>query len=207
MGILDFLFRPKGPGEPTYEIVARHWSIDEHRYQVRVKKAGREFYAEDLFQAGANPKDLNFSRFFLLNEKPPLPHFAPSLRQAVDWFLGRRLPKDGYNSIWWGDRVRYECAICKTRREMPLRITRVESLALATVIPSPREIVGWRVVEVESEWTGKGAPTKRLDDYKTVPVIKWDQFPNRYLCGNCARNLTALGREAELSDYFVFAVD
>jgi hypothetical protein len=207
MGFLDFLFTPKDPEEPTCEIVERHWSIDEHRYQVRVKKAGREFYAEDLFQAAAKPKDLNFTRFFLLNEKPPMPHFAPSWREAMDWFIGRRLPKDGYNSIWWGDRVRYECAICKTRREMPLRITRVERLAVATVIPWPLEIVGWRVVEVESELTGKGVPTKKMDEYKTVPVIKWDQFPNRYLCGNCARKLIAGGREAELSDYFVFGVE
>ncbi len=90
---------------------------------------------------------------------------------------------------------------------VPLRITQVERLTVASAIPTHREIVGWRVVEVESELTGKGIPTKRLDDYKTFPVVKWHKFPNRYLCGNCARKLAEVGRESEAADAFVFEVE
>jgi hypothetical protein len=208
MGILDFLFKSKPPPEePTWEIVEKHLSVDRQKYQVRIKKGGREFYAEDLFQAAKTPGDLAFSRFFLLNENPPKPHFAPTLPEAIDWFIGRKHPKDGYNTIWWGDRFTYECAICQARRVVPLRITRVERLTVASAIPAPREIVGWRVVEVESELTGKGIPTKKLDDYKTFPVVMWHEFPNRYLCGNCARKLADVGRESEVGVAFVFEVE
>ena len=207
MGILEFLFKSKPPPEePTYEVVERRLSIDSHRYKVRVKKGGREFYAEEYFQGAQNPDDLKFGRFFILEEKPVLPHFAPSIKEAVDWFTGRKHPKDGYNTIWWGDRFTYECAICQAKREVPLGITLVERLTVASAIPTPREIVGWRVVEVESELTGKGIPTKRLDAYKTLAVVKWHEFPNRYLCGNCARKLAEVGRESEALDAFVFEV-
>jgi hypothetical protein len=206
MGILDFL-KSKAPAEPTYEIVERHLSIDSHRYKVRVKKKGREFYAEEHFQEAQKPEDLAFNRFFILEEKPDMPHFAPSLREAVDWFTGRKHPKDGYNTIWWGDRFTYECAICQAKRVVPLRITQVERLTVASMIPAHREIVGWRVVEVESELTGKGIPTKKLADYKTVPVVKWHEFPNRYLCGDCARKLAEVGRGSEAAEAFVFEME
>ena len=190
MGILEFLFKSKPPPqETTYEIVENHLYIDDQRYQVRIKKAGRELYAEDLFQTAKRPKDLTFSRFYLLNEKPPKPHFAPSLQQALDWFTGRKQPNDGYGTIWWGDRSTYECAICKVKRVVSLRITQVERLTVALASPTHREIVGWRVVEVESELTGKGIPTKRLDGNNTLPVLKWHKFSNRYLCGRCALHL------------------
>ena len=39
MGILKSLFKSKPPPEgPTYEIVENHLSIDDQRYQVRIKK-------------------------------------------------------------------------------------------------------------------------------------------------------------------------
>ena len=208
MGILDFLFKSKpSPQEPTWEIVEKQLSVDHQKYQVRIKRAGRELYAEDLFQVAKAPGDLTFSRFLLLNEDPPKPHFASSLQAAVDWFTGRKRPKDGYNTIWWGDRFTYECAICQAKRQVDLRITQVERLTVTSAIPVPRKIVGWRVVEVESELTGKGIPTKKLDDYKIFPVLKWHEFPNRYLCGNCARKLADVGRESEAAEAFVFEVE
>ena len=88
-----------------------------------------------------------------------------------------------------------------------LRITQVERLTVTSAIPTQREIVGWRVVEVESEFTGKGIPTKKLDLFKTWPVIKWQKFPNHYLCGNCARELAEAGRGSEVADAFVFEVE
>ena len=208
MGILKSLFKSTPPPEgPTWEIVENRLSIDDQRYKVRVKKGGREFYAEDFFQAAKKPGDLTFSRFSLLHENPSQLHFAPSLPEAVDWFTGRKHPKDGYNTIWWGDRFTYECAICKAKRVVPLRITQVERLTVASTILTHREIVGWRVVEVESELTGKGIPTKKIDDYKTFPVLKWHKFPNRYLCRRCALQLAEVGRESEVADAFVFEVE
>jgi hypothetical protein len=207
MGILKRFFGSKPPPEePTWEIVEKQLSVDHQRYQIRIKKGGRELYAEDLFQAAKTPRDLGFSRFFRLNENPPKPHFAASLQEAIDWFNGRKHPKDGYNTIWWGDRFTYECAICQAKRVVGLRITQVERLTVTSAIPTPREIVGWRVVEVESELTGKGIPTKKIDDFKTVPVVKWHEFPTRYLCGTCARKLAEVGRESEAAEAYIFEV-
>jgi len=208
MGILRSLFKSTPPPEgPTWEIVENRLSIDDQRYQVRIKRGGREFYAEDFFQAALKTGNLRFGRFLLLHEKPPKPFFAPSLQAAVDWFTGRKKPpKDGYNTIWWGHRLTYECAICQAKRLVSLRITQIERLTVASAIPTDQEIVGWRVVEVESELTGKGIPTKKLDDFKTVPVVKWHEFPNRYLCGSCARKLAEVGRGSEVLDAFVFEV-
>jgi hypothetical protein len=77
MGILKSLFKSTPPPEgPTWEIVEKRLSIDDQRYKVRVKKGGREFYAEDFFQAALKTGNLRFNRFFLLNEKPPKPYFA-----------------------------------------------------------------------------------------------------------------------------------
>jgi hypothetical protein len=208
MGILDFLFKSKpSPEEPPWEIVEKNLSLDHQKYQIRIIKGGREFFAEELFQAARKTGDLKFSRFLILHEKPVRPHFAPSLPEAVAWFIGRKQPKDGYNTIWWHDRFTYECTICQAQREVPLRITQVERLTVTSAIPTHREIVGWRVVEVESELTGKGIPTKKLDDYKTCPVVMWHKFPNRYLCGNCARKLAKVGRESEVAEAFVFEVE
>lgn len=208
MGFLKSIFKSKPPPEePTYEIVERQASIDAHRHKVRIKKGGREIYAEELFQAAATPEDLSFDRFFSLEEKPSKPHFAPSLKEAVDWFRGRNLTKDGYGHIWWGDKFIYQCAICQARREMPLKITQVEHVTLAAVIPRSLAIEGWRVIEVETELTGKGTPTKKLDMFKTHPVVTWHQGPNQYLCRNCAEKLASLGRGSEVAQYFVFEAE
>jgi hypothetical protein len=207
MGILKFLFKSKLPSrEPDYEIVETHLLIDDKRYQVRIRKGGRELYAEDFFRAAKKPRDLTFDRLLLLNEKPPKPHFAPSLQEALDWFTGRKHPKDGYLTICWGDRFTYKCALCQAKREVPLRITQVERLVVARTHPQPLEIVGWRAVEVESELTGKGIPTKRLEPFKTWPVVTWQRFPNRYLCRGCARKMAEAGQGSEEADYFVFDI-
>jgi hypothetical protein len=208
MGILKSLFKSKPPPEePNYEIVEKHLSLDTLRYQVRLKKAGRELYAEDLFRTAGKSEDLKFGRFFLVNENPPKPHFAPSLKEAVDWFRGRDHPKDGYDTISWGDQVVFECGICKARRELPLRITTVERLAVSTEIPAHREIVGWRVAEVESQLTGKGIPSKILVNYKLKPMVIWHWAPNQHLCRNCAQKLTDAGRAPDPSDYFLFEAE
>jgi hypothetical protein len=204
MGILDFFKSKPPPEEPPYRMFEREWSLNEHKYQVRVRKGGREFYAEDLFKAAATPKDLKFDRFVLLNEKPAKPHFAPSLQEAVNWFRGRNLSKNGYDHIYWGDKYIYTCAICQARRATPLRITEMEHMTVTTVIPKPLAIEGWRVTEVETELTGKGTPTEKLDIYKTFAVVKWHQAPNQYLCQNCARRLADMGQESKVADYFVF---
>jgi hypothetical protein len=77
-------------------------------------------------------------------------------------------------------------------------------MTVTTVFPKPLAIEGWRVSEVETELTGKGTPTKKLDIYKTFAVVKWHQAPNQYLCQNCARRLADMGQESKVADYFVF---
>ncbi len=204
MGFLKSLFKSKTPpGEPTYETVENHLSIDERRYQVRIRKAGRELYVEDLFQTAKKPKDLTFGRFFLVNESPPKPHFAPSLTEALAWFTGQSNPKDGYGTIVWGEQIAYECSVCGVSRKMPLQITRVERLTVSRAIPTPMEIVGWRVVEVESALTGKGMPSRRLADHKLKAIVIWDEAPNQYLCRSCAQKLTAAGRPPDTAEYFI----
>ncbi len=69
------------------------------------------------------------------------------------------------------------------------------------------QIVGWRVAEVESELTGKGIPTRRLEANKLKPIVIWYDVPNRYLCRSCAQNMTAAGRPPDPANYFVFDVE
>ena len=154
MGIWSFFFPSKSPHQETaWEIVETHLAIADRPYQVAVKKGQGELYAERLFQVAKNPLDLTFSRFLLLQEDPPKPHFAPSVKEAVSWFLGRNLPKDGYGHIWWGDKFAFKCATCQARREVPLKITTVEHMTVSTDIPHSLAIEGWRVIEVETELT------------------------------------------------------
>jgi len=208
MGIFDSLFKSKPPPEePTWEIVEKQLSLDHQKHQVRTRKGGRELYAEDFFQTAKMHRDLTFGRFFLLDEKPPKPHFAPSLKEAVDWFRGKDHPKDGYDTIWWGDRVTYECSVCKACRTTPSRITQVERLVVARMMPQPMQIVGWRVAEVESELTGKGIPSRRLEAHKLKAIIIWHEAPNHYLCRICAQKLTDAGRPPDPADFFVFDME
>ena len=205
MGIWQSLFKSKLPsGETTYEIVETHLNLADHRYQVAIRKGKAELYAENLFQAAKKPLDLTFSRFLLLQEDPPKPHFAPSAKEAVRWFQGRNLPKDGYGHIWWGDKFIFKCATCQARRELPLRIATVEHMTVATNIPHALSIEGWRVIEVETGLTGKGTPIKKMDVYTTVPAITWHQGPNQYLCRRCAENLATVGRGSEAAGYLIF---
>ena len=55
-------------------------------------------------------------------------------------------------------------------------------MTVSSDIPHSLCIEGWRVIEVETELTGKGTPTKKMDMYTTVRAIAWRQRPNQYLC-------------------------
>jgi hypothetical protein len=90
---------------------------------------------------------------------------------------------------------------------VPLRITKVERLVVFATIPAYREIVGWRVMNVESELTGTGVPTKKLELNKIVAVLKWDRFPNEYLSRDCACNLVEVERGSEVTEFFVFEME
>jgi hypothetical protein len=205
MGIWSFFSQSKSPPRETpWEIVETHLTIADLHYQVAVKKGQSELYAENLFDAAKNLRDLTFSRFLLLQEEPPRPHFAPSVKEAVRWFLGRNLPKDGYGNIWWGDKFVFRCFICQACRGLPLQVTAVEHLTVSTDIPHSLSIEGWRVIEVETELTGKGTPTKRMDLYTTVPTINWRRGPNQYFCRRCSEKLEAVGRGSEVAGCFVF---
>ena len=122
MGLFKKLFGGGSAAEaPQFEIVENNISTDLTRYQVRVRKHGQEMYAEELFQAATKPKDLQFGRFYLLNENPPKLHFAPSLEKAVNWFRGRDLPKDGYYNIFWGEEVYFSMQRLWQRRQTAIK--------------------------------------------------------------------------------------
>ncbi len=204
MSLLKNLFGSKSAGKPQYSVVETRFSIDQNRHQVRVRKEGTEIYAEELFQGATKPKHLQFGRFYLHKEDPPKTHFAPSLEQAINWFTGRDMPKDGYLTISWGDKARYQCAFCQREAAEPLRITKIEKMTVFTQIPSDLEIVGWRVVEVATDQLGLGIPTKFMDHMRTWPVIRWLSGKKKYVCAKCAQRLREVGRAAELEDCAIF---
>ena len=204
MGLFKKIFGGGRAGEPQFEVVENKLCTDLTRYQIRVRKHGQEMYAEELFQTAAKPKDLQFGRFYLLNENPPKLHFAPSLDQALGWFRGRDLPKDGYYNIFWGKEITYQCGVCQKEARAPLTISKVERLSVYTNIPIYMEIVGWRVIEVASDLTGPGVPSKILDLFKTKPIIIWDSGKSKFICKDCAQRLRDMGREAELEEYVIF---
>ena len=204
MGFFKKIFGGGGGAKPQFEVVENRLCTDLTRYQVRVRKHGQEMYVEELFQAATKPKDLQFGRFFLLHENPPNPHFAPSLEEAIDWFKGRRLPKDGFNSIFWGEKVSFQCSICRKESTTPIFITKVEQLSVYTNVPILMEITGWRVIEVASDLMGSGMPSKILYMFKVKPIIKWFNPEPKFICGGCAHGLTERGRQAELEDYVIF---
>ncbi|MGP8051138.1 MAG: hypothetical protein ACLPYB_11075 [Desulfobaccales bacterium] len=204
MGFFKRLFGGGGVVEPQLEVVENRLCTDLTRYRVRVRKYSQEMYAEEFFQAAAKPKDLQFKRFFLLNENPPQPHFAPSLEGAIDWFKGRRLPKDGFTSIFWGEEVPFQCGVCQKEATTPLFITKVEELTVYTNIPIFMEIAGWRVIEVASDLMGAGMPSKILYQFKTTPIIKWAHPEIKFICTGCAQRLTEKGQQAELAGYVIF---
>jgi hypothetical protein len=194
----------KTPEGPHYEIIENSISTDLTKYQVRVRKPGQEMYAEALFQAATKPKDLIFSRFYLLNENPPKLHFAPSLEKAVNCFKGRDLLKDGYSNIFWGEEVTFQCRVCRKEIKQRLNITKVEKYTISTNVPMPMEIIGWRVSQVACDLMGLGVPGKILDRFETKPIITWLNPKNKFICEGCAHRLITMGRQAELEKYVIF---
>ena len=204
MGFFKKIFGGGGGAEPQFEVVENRLCTDLTKYQVRVRKHGQEMYAEEFFQAATKPKHLQFTRFFLLNENPPKLHFAPSLKETINWFKGRRLPKDGFPNIFWGEKVSFHCSICRKETTTPIFITKVEQLSVYTNVPILMEIAGWRVIEVASDLMGSGMPSKILYMFKVKPIIKWFNPEPKFICGGCAHGLTERGRQAELEDYVIF---
>jgi hypothetical protein len=204
MSFFKKIFGGGAEPEPQFEVVENRLSTDLTRYQVRVRKHGQEMYAEELFQAATKPKDLQFGRFYLLNENPPKLHFAPTMDKAVRWFQGRELPKDGYYNIFWGEEVIFQCNVCQKEIKLPLQITKVEKLSVYTNVPMFMEIVGWRVIEVSCDLMGPGVPSKILDMFKTKPIIKWNNGKTKFICEGCATRLATAGRQSELTDVVVF---
>jgi len=205
MGILKFLFGSKAKEEEhSFELVEQKIPVEEVKHEVRVKYSEGEAFVWDFFQKS---KDLSFSRFYLVHEKPAKPHFAPSLEQAIGWFRGEHLPRNGFGSISWGKDKKFQCRLCDFAKHFPLRLSRVERLVIYKEIPEYQEITGWRVGQVESELIGKGIPTKFIELSKTHAIIKWESQKDKFICQKCAERLKELGREAELTDYVIFPRD
>jgi len=206
MNMLKKLFAGgKASEKPRFfEIIEDNLSTDLTKFQVRVRKSGREIYAEEFFQGATKPNDLTFGRFYLLNENPPKLHFAPSQEKAVNWFKGRDLPKDGYYNIFWGKEVTFKCRVCRKEIKQPLKITKLEKYTISTDEPKYMEIMGWRVSEVACDLMGPGVPRKILYMFKTKPIIQWLNPKNKFICEGCAHSLISMGRQAELKKYVIF---
>ena len=94
MGILKSLFKSTPPPEgPTWEIVETpvHRSISE--YQVRIKRGGREFYAEDFFQTALKTGNLQFQPVFSPGGKTAQAALRPLFAGGVARFTGRKTPQ------------------------------------------------------------------------------------------------------------------
>jgi hypothetical protein len=204
MSFLKRLFKSKSKTEePPFEIVERQISLDDTRHKIIIRVNGRELFAEDFFRASLEDKDYSFGRFYINNEGLPNTHFAPTLEQAISWFRGRNAPNDGYGTIVWGETVTYRCKICGQAIEFPLRVTNLEKLTVYTILPKDRQIVGWRIVEVENQLLGKGIPTKILEMFKTHPIVKWESGLKIYIHQSCGEKLMALGKGEQLADYLI----
>jgi hypothetical protein len=199
--------KPRTKKVPHPELVERKIPIVLGRHQVRVKNLGREMYLENFLSAGRKPKDLLFSRFYLVDEHPLGLHFAPTLEKALDWFTGRKLPNDGYLSIAWGHNLTYTCSVCECKKTAPMRVTKVEKVILSVNFPLPWEIEGWRVSEIETEEMGKGNPSKIITNYKTCPIIGWHSEKNKYICQHCADRSKEIRRAEEVTGYAIFHCD
>jgi hypothetical protein len=209
MGLLKSFFRPKESlkEEPAFEILQRPVSLDKPQKTAWVKIRGREVSARELLLRSARGRHIVFSRFYLSHGDPVKTHYAPSLEQAVNWFRGKGLPRDGYGNIYWGSSVVYACRLCQAKKEFRLNISKVEKVVLHINFPEYRDLIGWRVIEVSNDQLGKGIPTRVIRMDKTVPVIEWYFEKNQYLCQRCAQKLAELGRGQEIEDYMLFDAD
>jgi hypothetical protein len=202
MGILDSLFKLMSKKEEiTFEVEALRILIDDCKYGVKIiMRDGTRVSAEDFFKKS---KNFLFSRFFISEEELIKPQFAPSLEKAIDWFLGKNLPKEGYSNISWGKKIRSQCTFCYRIFYLPFHIKKIESLVIFRKIPDYKEIVGWRVSEVVSELLGKGTPTKYFTINEEHAVIKWDSPQKKIICKRCSDILEKNGREDELENYII----
>jgi len=187
MGILDLLSKFKSKKEEaSFEIDNCRFSVDDcnNRITVIMRDGTRNNAAEVL----KNANDLRFIRFFICEEELRKPQFAPSLEEAIDWFFGKSYPNDGYRLTSWGKSSKMKCTFCESMVIFPFHIKKIERLTIYWQHIDLREIVGWRVSEVESEF-GNGIPTKYFTIRGDHPVIKWDILRKKILCTRCAKQL------------------
>jgi hypothetical protein len=194
-----------GPKQaPPHEVAEHKIPIVLGRYQVRVKHQGRDIYLEEFLREALKTKNLLFGRFYLMDEHPWGLHFAPTLVQAIDWFRGRNLPRDGYLSISWGRYLTYICGFCEDKLTEPLQVTKVEKVVLFGDFPFPFAIDGWRVSEIDTETMGTGNPHKIIGLHKTYPIIKWHTHKNKYICQRCAHRLQEIDQAEKMAGYAIF---
>jgi hypothetical protein len=188
---------------PPFALEEKRISVEFGQRQVRVKTMGKDMYLEKCLQAAGKLKNVKISRFYLVNEHPWGLHLAPTLEKALDWFIGKKSPNDGYLSISWGKDITHLCDLCGNNKTEPLHVTKVQKVILSGDVPFQYEIEGWRVSEVETKKMGKGTPAK-LIGLKTIPIVKWYSRNNLYLCQRCADRLKAIGQEDKLSGHSIF---
>ena len=185
MGIIDSLFKSRSKKEPDFEIEKYKIFVDDCKHRVKIISfKGDYFYVEEFLKKS---KNLLFSRFYIISESTIRPHFAPTLGEAITWFTGKSFPKNGYKDISWGLKSNCQCVVCDEIIQVPIHIKTIECLTIYKDIPDYREIVGWRVSEVESELLGRGVPTKIFTIYRDHTIIKWNSPKENFICERCAR--------------------
>ena len=185
MGIIDSLFKSKSKKEPDFEIEKYHILADDCKHRVKIIDSnGDYFYAEEFLKKS---KKLLFSRVFIMGEDLIRPHFAPSLEEAINWFIGKSFPRNGCRDSSWGLKSNRQCVICDEIIQVPIHIKTIECLTIYKDTPDYREIVGWRVSEVESELLGRGVPTKIFTIHRDHTVIKWNSPKEKFICERCDR--------------------
>jgi hypothetical protein len=117
MGLLNVLIaKLKTIGKPPFEVEEQKIPVEFGRNQVRVKVKGKDVYLEKCLYDERQFKKLKIKRFYLVSEHPWGLHFAPTLGEALDWFTGRKEPKDGYLSISWGKKLHITAPLVRIKK-------------------------------------------------------------------------------------------
>jgi len=200
-GILDFLFQPKSKeGEIPFEIDKYRISVDDCEYRIKIiMRDGTRTNPADFFK---NAKKLIFSRVFISGEELLKPQFAPSLEEAINWFIGKGFPKDGDRHTSWGKSSQEKCAFCERLVSLPFHIKKVDCLIIYSQVPDHNEIVGWRVSEVDSA-LGIGIPTKYFTIDKDHAVIKWTPSKKKIICNRCAARFAENYSREDLDNFII----
>jgi hypothetical protein len=101
------------------------------------------------------------------NTKGPLPPFLPFREQAIEYF---------YNI--WPQSNKIKCYYCHAEKTFPIDIIKMQKLIIFMQIPYKKEIVGWRVSEVNS-FVGTGSPVDYAEGWGGNKQYLWQSITDK----------------------------